>query len=558
MTHRTSMAARLLPVALITGLQACGGSDCCGPPQVAAVTVTPPTDTLGALDQTVQLTAVALDQFGHTVSGGFTWSTADASVASVSDVGLVTAVANGTVEVRASRDGVTGVAVLTVLQEAAQLVFRTEPPAAVEGQVPFGPVEVLVEDAAGHLVPHATVPVTLTLSTSPSGESLAGTTSATPVTGVATFSDLALAHPGEGFVLEASSGGLTPASSAPFRVRLTFAQVSAGGGHTCGVTVAGFAYCWGDNEDGQLGNATSSEPGSFTPSPVGGGLRFAQVEAGSAHTCGATTDHVGHCWGLGSLGRLGHGSNPGSRESPTAVAGGHAFTRVVPGSNHSCGITAGGAVWCWGRNSAGQLGDGTTTDSDVPVQVTGGHTFAQLGKRPVCGVTTGNDAYCWGAGANPPVAVASGLALIELQSGSGHFCGIGADADARCWGRNDFGQVGDGTVTHQGSPSVVAGGLLWAQISPGGAYTCGVTTGAVAYCWGWNGDGGLGDGTTTDRSTPVVVAGGLGFVQVSAAPGAHTCGVTTGGEAWCWGANEDGQLGDGTTTNRLTPVRVIQ
>lgn len=527
------------------------------PPVVAAISVTPDVDTLTALDQTVQLTASARDASGRTLRGAFSWSTGNASIASVSTGGLVTAVANGTVEIRASMQGVTGVATLTVLQRAAQLVFRSEPPATVEGQLPFGPVEVRVEDAAGHLVPHAGAAVSVALATSPSGEPLAGTTTAVPVNGIVTFNDLALALPGDGFVLAASSGALAPASSAPFRVGLTFARVSAGSGHTCGVTVAAFAYCWGDNEDGQLGNGTSSEPGSFTPSPVAGGLRFAQIEAGSAHTCGVTTDHVGYCWGFNNQGQVGDGTSGGDRVSPTPIAGGLAFRLVVAGSNHSCGVTTADAAWCWGLNSVGQLGDGTTTASEVPVQVTGGLSFAGLARTGVCGFTTGGDGYCWGGTTSVPVQVGAGTSF-DLLDGSGvHRCGVAPDAAGWCWGLNTFGQLGDGTTTNRGSPTAVAGGLSWALIRPAGVFTCGVTTGAVAYCWGDNSAGALGDGTTTQRTAPTPVGGGLSVVEVSTGP-AHACGVTVSGGLYCWGDNDSGQLGDGTTTGHLLPVRVIQ
>ena len=133
--------------------------------------------------------------------------------------------------------------------------------------------------------------------------------------------------------------------------------------------------------------------------------------------------------------------------------------------------------------------------------------------------------------------------------------------DVYCWGNNGVGQLGDGTTNRNPTPVLVSGGLSFASVSAGPSHVCGVTTAGDAYCWGWNSSGQLGDGTRTNRHTPVPVAGGLtgglSFASVSTA-GLHTCAVTTAGVVYCWGFNGDGQLGDGSTTDRLTPVRVVQ
>jgi alpha-tubulin suppressor-like RCC1 family protein len=252
-------------------------------------------------------------------------------------------------------------------------------------------------------------------------------------------------------------------------------------------------------------------------------------------------------------------------------AHGLSFRQVSAGLFHACGVTAGNLVYCWGQNSRGQLGDGTTTQRLTPVAVAGGLRFRQVsaGDENTCGVTTGNIAYCWGWNINgrlgdgtttdrlTPVAVAGGLRFRQV-SADGVACGLTTRDVAYCWGRNASGRLGDGTTTDSPTPVAVAGGLRFRQLSAsaGSVHTCGVTRSNLAYCWGSNFQGQLGDGTISPRMTPVPVAGGLRFREVSVS-GFHTCGVTPGNVAYCWGQNSEGELGDGTTQDvHPTPIAV--
>jgi alpha-tubulin suppressor-like RCC1 family protein len=270
------------------------------------------------------------------------------------------------------------------------------------------------------------------------------------------------------------------------------------------------------------------------------------------------------------------GPEPGPVLATTAVA--LSFRQVSVGVGHTCGVTTDSLAYCWGRSDRGQIGDGKVDILDrlAPVAVVGGLRFLQVsaGLDHTCGVTTDNRAYCWGTNGSgrlgdgtttdrpSPVAVAGGLKFRGVTAGHRHTCGVTTDDRAYCWGFNRDGRLGDGTTSRRLMPVPVAGGLRFRQvntttISAGipGPHTCGTTTGDVAYCWGANGAGQIGDGTTIDRLTPVPVAGGLRFSHVRAG-GLHTCGVTTDDRAYCWGSNGVGQLGDGTTTHRLTPVVV--
>jgi alpha-tubulin suppressor-like RCC1 family protein len=177
----------------------------------------------------------------------------------------------------------------------------------------------------------------------------------------------------------------------------TFVRLSTGGAHTCGVTASHQAYCWGFNNSGQLGDGSSIE--RHLPNPVKGGLEFGQVTAGLSHSCGVTTGHAAYCWGRGSTGQLGYGDTD-RRGRPIAVAGGLSFSGVSAGNAHTCGNTTSGRAYCWGFNSDGQVGDGTNLNQRLtPVAVVGGLRFdAVLAafNNYTCGLATDSHAYCWG------------------------------------------------------------------------------------------------------------------------------------------------------------------
>jgi alpha-tubulin suppressor-like RCC1 family protein len=273
-----------------------------------------------------------------------------------------------------------------------------------------------------------------------------------------------------------------------------------------------------------VGEPTSPPPDPIAPSlaTTTATLPFAQVSAGYLHTCGLTTGSKIYCWGYNGEGQLGNGTtNPST--FPTLVAGGLLFRGVSAGQNHTCGVTTGFRVYCWGYNGGGQLGDGTNISTRLlPVPVAGGRPFrlVSAAANRTCALTTAtatpaNKIYCWGSG-----------------------------------------YLGNGTSGKFTTPQLVNGARTYRQMAAGNDHTCGVTTAYQVFCWGSNTYGQLGNGPTLSFAVnPVKVAGQLQYLQVSAGE-YHTCAVTTTKKAYCWGNNGNGRIGDGTTTTRFTPRAV--
>jgi alpha-tubulin suppressor-like RCC1 family protein len=352
-----------------------------------------------------------------------------------------------------------------------------------------------------------------------------------------------------------SEASLDPQLATTSAAGLLFRQLTVGATHICGVTTTNVAYCWGSNDQGQLGIGSTSTVPLRTPQLVAGGLRFKQITAGFQHSCGVTTLNRLYCWGWNFDGELGDGTGyPDNvrRLTPVRVRTLRQFSQVDAGSHHTCAIEAGtGAAFCWGKNYFGQLGDDSQEHRRRPVRVRGGLQFRQIstGVEHTCGVTTDNIGYCWGSNwwgqfgngntifQHHPVRAGGTLRYTMLQAGRYHTCGLATTQRAHCWGSNADGQLGDGTYLQRIWPAAVAGGLRFARISSSGEHVCGVTPENLTYCWGNNGSGQIGDGTQdNDRPVPTAVAGGLRFTGVWAGLSPQTCGVGSDQRTYCWGS----------------------
>ncbi|MGH7668318.1 MAG: RCC1 domain-containing protein, partial [Gemmatimonadaceae bacterium] len=290
-----------------------------------------------------------------------------------------------------------------------------------------------------------------------------------------------------------------------------FASLVAGYSHTCGLTSAGAAYCWGDNSTGALGASTANAT-SGTPVAVAGGIAFAMISAGYSHTCGVATDGSAYCWGSNESGELGSGVIGQNSSTPALVSGGLTFASISAGGVYTCGVTTSGVGYCWGSNGYGVLGDGATTDSPTPV------------------------------------AVAGGLQLASIAAGVYHTCALTVNGAAYCWGQAGNGQLGTGLTSESSStPLAVAGGYTFGSIAVGQLSTCAVTSAGAGYCWGSGSFGALGSGSTVQANAPQPVSGSAVFSSVSAGISFHVCAFDpAAGTIYCWGYNDSGELGSGS------------
>jgi alpha-tubulin suppressor-like RCC1 family protein len=282
-------------------------------------------------------------------------------------------------------------------------------------------------------------------------------------------------------------------------------------------------------------------------------LVFYQVSAGNVMTCGVTTDQRAYCWGIFT----GDGTNI-QRLTPVAVAPTLRFRYISSGLFSSCGVTTDFVAYCWGGNDFGALGDGTTEHRWAPVRVAGGHRFRQVETAGyhTCGLSyPDNRAYCWGENFDgqlgdgtrtnrlTPVAVARGLTFRQVTAGFRHTCGVTTADFLFCWGLNKYGQIGDSlTLYRRLKPSLVSPARRFHQVDAGANHTCAVTTGKKAFCWGDGREGQIGNGKQYLSYWPRAVAGGLAFTRVTAG-GAHSCGESISKLAYCWGSNASYAVG---------------
>ena len=340
--------------------------------------------------------------------------------------------------------------------------------------------------------------------------------------------------------------------------------LDAGRSHTCGIQVDQSAWCWGRNATGQLGDGTISK--HTVPTAVLGGFPWATVSVAYTTTCGVTVDGTGICWGEGNGGQRGDGTlstarAPSQERAILPIGAGpwqSRWTSLAGGSYLGCGIVQDGRGACWSDFRIGELRSGgryaqPIHDSWTWDQLSGGH-------MTVCGVRDDGALFC--GGEPPPGGTDTPLRRIGTESswrsvnvGYSHACALQDDDSLWCWGDNDYGQVGVGDQSPRPDPVRIEGS--WSFVATGDWTTCGIQTDGSLWCWGENNYGQLGLGESGapvleprpvgDRTDWRTVSGGDSF----------TCGTTTGDEAYCWGYNHFGQLGDGTRITRKSPVPVV-
>lgn len=549
-TPMPSAVSRTLRLALLVAWSlpiGCGSDAASGPTPPAAVASISLTGG-GAVvwPATAQLQATVRDAAGHVLAGRtVAYTSRSPAVATVSAAGLVASVDEGSAVIVATCEGLADSVVVAVTVPIASVSVSALPSAMTPGDTLR--LTTAVTDAKGAQRP------------------------GTPITWATTDAHV-LAVTGDGLVTAGDAGHATVTASAAgvhgdvsSTVVVRFVSIEAAYEHTCALTAAGEAYCWGKNHRGQLGDGTVTNRDA--PVRAARGLTFTKLRTASyndiyGHTCGIVASGAMYCWGDNENGELGdpslpNGPNSGAYQAtPVPVSGGLTFTDLGVSSNYTCGLATGGTLYCWGYNGWGQLGRGTKTLVEAtPTPVNGGLVFTAVstGYRYACGLVSGGAAYCWGQPGGQlgvgdqlehtePTSVSGALTFQGIAAGAFTTCAVATGGDGYCWGFNGGGQVGDGTTTARTVPTAVAGGLTFESVSTGGQ-SCGITTGHALYCWGLSG------------SSPAIVSGPTTWLQVSAAT-ENNCGIGTGPLAYCWGSDTNGQLGNGSDGALPAPGRV--
>ncbi|AKT37437.1 EGF domain-containing protein [Chondromyces crocatus] len=349
-----------------------------------------------------------------------------------------------------------------------------------------------------------------------------------------------------------------------------YLTVAAGQYHACAIRQDGTMWCWGHNTSGQVGTGTA-DPFFVKPMAVGGARDWTRVVAGGSFTCALNEAHRILCWGTNGSGQLGDGTAT-NRNAPTLLTGGiDDWVTLESGSAHTCAIRESGALYCWGYNIRGQIGDGTTTNRNQPVQVGTDHWLdVSAGNEFTCGVRDDHTLWCWGlntsrqlgdntsAGTRPTPTREATLATdwAQVSTGGGYACGVKLDGSRWCWGTNALAQAGNGaqlpvTLT---LPQRVDEDTTWARIDAGEHAACALRADRSLWCWG---EGSLGQtaqpGAEGPLPTPAQVGADTDWLTVASGL-RFACGVQEGGRLSCWGSASRGATGLGFSSDRTTPT----
>jgi alpha-tubulin suppressor-like RCC1 family protein len=293
---------------------------------------------------------------------------------------------------------------------------------------------------------------------------------------------------------------------------------------------------------------------------------FTKVTAGTDFTCALKTDGTVWCWGLNTSGQLGDGTTT-NRNRPVQVSGLTGVADVDNQSDYACALKTNGTVWCWGSGSYGQLGNGGTANSSTPVQVSGlsGVTQIATGYGHVCAVISNGSVWCWGwnivhqlgdgttTNRTTPISVSGIFTATEVRAGAWNSCALLANQTLTCWGDANGFRGSAGSASTKSSPTGISGVTLLSKAH--GQHMCAKLTDDSVKCWGYNDHGQIGDNSQINRNTPVLISSLAGMIGMSSA-NHTTCALKSDGTPWCWGWGGFGMLGTGNDAEQYVPAAV--
>jgi alpha-tubulin suppressor-like RCC1 family protein len=340
--------------------------------------------------------------------------------------------------------------------------------------------------------------------------------------------------------------------------------------HACQIS-AGRLFCWGDNASGQLG--LDDREARSRRTRVGASSDWLAVATGDRHSCGLRAPGVLFCWGDNAFGQLGTGDTD-ARTVPARAAIDHVFLSLACGSNSCCALDAEGALYCWGDNLEGKAAlDDAFSAPDVlrPTRGNGGpYATLAVGQGHACAIDREGALYCWGRNttgelgvgeepgqARAPLRVGEASDWVDIAASQHTSCAVRGDGSLWCWGLNAFHELSRPELDVEfHEPVQVGGDLDWAQVESGWFHTCGLKASGALFCWGRAIEGQLGQGGSVDPiEQPVMIEEPALYARLALGNFA-TCAVTQDEQLYCWGANEDGQLGTGDMERRAFPAAV--
>lgn len=348
-----------------------------------------------------------------------------------------------------------------------------------------------------------------------------------------------------------------------------FQQISAGGYHSLAIKSDGTLWGWGTNSSGELGTGTMTN--SLIPIQIGTDSDWQSVHARGDFSAAIKTNGTLWTWGFNSFGQLGDGTNTLVRDIPTQVGTSTNWQSVSAGADNTFALKTDGTLWAWGYNGEGRLGDGTTISRNTPTQIGTATNWQSISIGGSFSLAIKTDGTLWAWGTNfygqlgdngthstqsTPKQIGTATNWQSINAGNTHSTGIRTDGTLWAWGNNVNGQIGDGTITERRAPVQVGTDNNWEKVSAGNNFTLAIKTDKTLWAWGSNGFGQLGNGILyTSVLIPAQTGPETDWQSISAGAG-HTFTMKTNGQIWLCGHNGNGQIGDGTSINRITLVPI--